>query len=160
MIIRFSALAVALSTGAAFAACSTAEATFLSCPVEGSGKWLEVCAEDQAAVYRYGPSGHPELELVEQYGPLDYAPWPGVGRSVWETVTFYNGSYSYTVYISMDRMDESAWPEGGVTVRNGGTDVAHLDCRPQEAQVGWTEGLTMGKERAGLRWDPGSGWIR
>lgn len=160
MLTRLSALACVLSTSTAFAACSSSEKIFVSCPVQGSGKWLEVCAEDTAAVYRFGPSGHPELELVEQYGPLDYEPWPGVGRSVWESVTFYNGSYSYTAYITFDRMDGSAWPEGGVTVRKGGSEVAHLECRPQEANVVWTEGFSMGKKRAGLRWEPGSGWVR
>lgn len=160
MLFRLSALALMLSAGTAFATCSRTDATFVSCPVEGSGKWLEVCAEDWGAVYRYGLLGRPELELTEPYGALDYEPWPGVGRSIWETVTFYNGAYSYSVYISVDRMDENVAPEGGVAVRKGEEVVASLTCAEGRADIGWTERLTEGKNRAGLTWDPSNGWSR
>lgn len=153
-----------LAAGPAAAACSSADATFLWCRIQGSPKTLEVCAEWNGAVYRFGPPGRPELELFERYGPLDYEPWPGVGRDIWEAVTFYNGGYAYRVHGGVERQFDgggSPTPQyGGVTVMKAGRDIATLDCDRYTVTFSHGDALMSGKARAGYRWEPGRGWTR
>lgn len=154
---------ILLAAGPAAAACSSADTTFLWCRIEGSPKQLEVCAEPYGAVYRYGPQGRPELELVERYDTLDYRPWPGVGRDIWEEVAFYNGGYTYLVHGGVDRQYQgnnlANAMYGGVTVSQGGREIASLTCERPAIDFPYSNGLSDGKARAGLRWEPGVGWV-
>lgn len=152
-----------LAAGPAAAACSSADSTFLSCRIEGSSKYLEVCADYSGAVYRFGPQGRPELELFAPYNTLDYRPWPGVGRDIWEEVAFYNGGYTYLVNGGVDRMatgNTEFADYGGVTVSRNGRDIASLTCDTYATEFRYSDGLSQGKARAGLRWEPGVGWLR
>ena len=124
-------LAVALGApGAAAADC--AGMTILACPVEGSGKILEVCAEPKGFTYSFGPWGAPELRLAAPYAAGPVTPWPGVGRSVWSSVRFRAEGYAYDVWLSVDRLTENAAPEGGVDVLSLPDEepVASIACRP------------------------------
>ncbi len=151
-----------LTAGPAFAACSSADASFLWCRIAGSPKTLEVCAEWNGVAYRFGPQGRPELELFETYAGLDYQPWPGVGMDIWENVTFYNGDYSYVVNGGVERQYDSYGSErsfGGVTVSKGGREIAWLECDRNAVTYNYGDALMNGKARAGYQWDPGSGWF-
>jgi len=75
-----------LAAGPAVADCSTPHATFVQCRIEGSPKILEICAEQDAAVYRFGPPGRPEMELFEPYAMLDHQPWPRSNVSSMPTI--------------------------------------------------------------------------
>ncbi|MBY6118844.1 hypothetical protein [Mameliella alba] len=152
-----------LAAGPAVADCSTSESTFVQCRIAGSTKILEVCAEQDAAVYRFGPAGRPEMELFEPYAMLDYQPWPGVGRDIWEEASFRNEEYRYTVFAGVERQvgdTETSQRFGGVTVSRDGKDLARLECDPDTVTFGFGTGLSDGKSRAGYRWLPGEGWVR
>lgn len=124
---RWMALAILLP-GMAAAEC--AEVTVLSCPVEGSGKLLEVCATGKGFTYSFGPEGAPELQLRAPFSEGPVLPWPGVGRAIWSAVRFRAPGHVYEVWLSYDRMTEEAPLEGGVTVMRAPDEVivASLTC--------------------------------
>ncbi|WP_306043427.1 MULTISPECIES: hypothetical protein, partial [unclassified Mameliella] len=152
-----------LAAGPVVADCSTPDATFVQCRIEASTKILEVCAEQDAAVYRFGLPGRPEMELFEPYAMLDYQPWPGVGRDIWEEASFYNEEYRYTAFAGAERQvgtAETTQLFGGVIVSKDGEELARLDCDPDTVTFGFGTGLSEGKSRAGYSWIPGEGWVR
>jgi len=112
------------------AAADCAEVTVLSCPVEGSGKILEVCATGKGFTYSFGPEGAPELQLRAPFSEGPVLPWPGVGRAIWSAVRFRASDHVYEVWLSFDRMTEEASLEGGVSVRTLPEDefLASLNC--------------------------------
>ena len=146
-------LAVALcAPGVVVADC--AGVTIMACPVEGSGKILEVCAEPKGFTYSFGPAGAPELRLAAPYAKGPVIPWPGVGRAIWSAVRFPAEGFAYEAWISVDRLTEDSAPVGGVDVfaMPGDELVASIDCRP-----GPWFGDIMGPEDAmadaGYCWD-------
>lgn len=94
---------------------------------------MQVCQTSDAATYIFGPSGRPaDLVLATSLRNLGYRPWNGIGRSIYEEVTFENGDFAYTAWQSIDKMkavDEA--PDaitGGVLVTKGDQTLASLDC--------------------------------
>ncbi|WGW03829.1 hypothetical protein [Tropicibacter oceani] len=156
--------ALMLTAGMAFAECSAAD-LFLSCRIAQNGKLLEVCVEGDAVVYRYGPAGGaPELTLREAAATLGYTPWPGIGRTIWEEVRFFNGDYEYRVNGAIDKMlaveDSPEAKSGGVEVYRGAQRAAALDCAPATVRFDWTAAIGDAKRAAGLDWDPGAqAWL-
>lgn len=142
------ALPFVLAGTAALAACP--ETTILSCPI--GKKQLEVCLTGPTATYSFGPRGRPELVLSDRIETLDYTPWNGIGRAIWETVVFHNGPVSYEVWASIDRMDRNAAYEGGVSVLKNGNQVALLRCNPGSRITDFAP-LSDAKAQAGLCWD-------
>lgn len=137
------------------AACMPEEQTFMACQIEGSGKSLRVCFDDGTVHYRFGPLGQsPELALSSSVAKVDYTPWPGIGRAIWENVRFTNAGYIYEVYAGFDRMseDDSAG-FGGVRISFGDKDVAVLTCATDALDFTWGEGLFAAKEAAGMMFD-------
>lgn len=132
--------------------------TVLACEMPG-GKRLEVCADDRAVTYAFGPPGAPELTLENPLAAPGYTPWPGVSRTIWESVAFRNGDYLYEVYNSAERIfpdDEKAEIEvresAGVVILKGETVVAQVDCLPGTAE-GPIEALYEHLEARGVCWD-------
>jgi hypothetical protein len=124
-------LAAVLSVpGVAAAEC--AGVTIMACPVEGSGKMLEVCAVPKGFTYSFGPAGVPELRLGVAYGDGPVVPWAGVGRAIWSAIRFPAEGYVYEAWLSVDRLTENAATEGGVNVLGmpGEDLVASIACRP------------------------------
>ena len=100
--------ALALAATPLAAACP--ELTVLRCQVEG-GKQLEVCADAEAVRYSFGHIGSPELELSNPLAASGYRPWPGVSRTIWDSVAFTNDAFVYEVVTSLERIypdDEDA----------------------------------------------------
>ncbi|WP_322895147.1 MULTISPECIES: hypothetical protein [unclassified Yoonia] len=159
--------AVALSVliggaGAAQADCLPGEQTFMACQIEDSGKSLRVCFDNDTVNYRFGPAGQPpELALSATITDVDYTPWPGVGRAIWENVRFTSSGYIYEVYAGFDRMSEDDHASfGGVRVSFGEKNVAELTCAPDGLDFTWGEGLFAAKEAAGMAYDrEGQRWI-
>ncbi|WP_136443118.1 hypothetical protein [Pacificoceanicola onchidii] len=151
------ALVLCTLAGMAFADCAP-EQRFLSCKIDGKARWLEVCVEGSAVVYRYGKPGAPELELWERAEDIAYAPWPGFGRTIWEEVTFVNGGYSYVVHGSIDKglavQEAPNAVGGGVEVFEGARSIARLTCDPETVAFDWSDAISMAKAAAGLIWDP------
>ena len=113
---------------AALAACP-GEVIF-SCPIKG--KTLQVCLDGDRAHYVFGRPGTPDLSLTEPLATLDFQPWPGIGRTIWQNVRFRNEGVTYEVWSSIEKpLDENAsdpqWM-GGVTVSQGDQTLAELTC--------------------------------
>jgi hypothetical protein len=110
----------------AFAACGTT--TLVSCTIKGTNQ-LEVCLTGDDLTYAYGPRGRaPDLALTAPLANGTYTPWNGIGRSMWETITFTNAGYTYEVFASFDRLDENAMTEHGVSILKNGNLVTSLNC--------------------------------
>lgn len=111
-------------------ACPAGMKTFLNCTAKGGAKRIELCVGKKGIRYSYGPArGKPELRLHRPLSAVKHTPWSGVGRNIWEDLTFHNGGYAYTVAISRDRMKLSK-PYGAVFVERNGREVARVECDP------------------------------
>ncbi|WP_372422338.1 hypothetical protein [Salinarimonas chemoclinalis] len=151
-------LVLALLPLPAAAACPGGEEVF-SCSIEG--RTLRLCHSDGALVYGFGPPGKPELVLSQPLTTVDFTPWPGVGRSMWETVAFPNEGYVYEVWTSVERDPEATEGRtGGVDVLRGDVPVARLTCDPGTPSQSLDVIYEL-KEAAGLCWDHGASvWTR
>ena len=97
-------------------------------------KALELCHVGGDLTYAFGPRGAPELTITEPLQTVNFAPWPGVGSNIWETVIFVNGDHAYEVWTSVTRDPEATdGLQGGVRVLNGAAMVAELACDPGTA---------------------------
>jgi hypothetical protein len=120
------ALVLALIPLPAAAACPGGTEVF-SCSIKG--KALQICHSDAVLVYSFGLPEKPELILSQPLATVDFTPWPGVSRNIWETVTFPNAGYIYEVWTSVERDSEATTGLlGGVDVRQGEAIVAQLTC--------------------------------
>jgi hypothetical protein len=72
---------------------------------------------------------------------------------VHEEVTFRNADYSYVVYWSLDRLDESRPVTGGVTILKGETYVADLTCSAGTVGESFGPVLSEALRAIGLCWD-------
>ena len=85
--------------------------------------------------------------------------WPGVGRTIWEDMTFHNGDHSYTISRAMDRMiaeddpDQSTDMRGTVVVTKRNETLSELECDPGSVSFGDFYPLFEAKEAAGQCWD-------
>lgn len=112
----------------AMAACTGT--TLVSCTIKGANT-LEVCLNGDDLTYAYGPTGRaPDLTLRAPLANGTYTPWNGIGRVMWDSVTFTNDRYQYEVFASVDRMEADADIESGVVVSQDGNIVATLVCDP------------------------------
>lgn len=155
--LRLIAVLAAFSGSTAIAACAETETTFLACTIAGGEKTLEVCSNDHFVSYRFGPTiGLPELELRTPILNIDYVPWPGVGRNIWEEVTFYNENASYVVHGRIER----TYPEneaddiilnvaGGVSVFLNSKSAAVLDCDAGSVNFPWDTAIYDAKTAMG-----------
>lgn len=153
--------ATVLIAGSAQAGCLEGEVTFLSCQIENSSAVLRVCHDDTTIHYRFGALGEaPELELSEDIWTVDYRPWGGVGRAIFEEVDFSTGPYIYTVYGGYERMFGDEEYEdiphrsfGGVVVFQGDVEIANRQCQRETVDFAANPELFDAKEALGSVWD-------
>lgn len=159
--------AVLLSATQATADCAPDQDVFSSCEIAGRGTAVSVCFDEKIATYRYGPIGKaPELVLIEPIKTLEFEPWSGVSRETGESVTFYNGDYSYEVVGGFERLlpDENHVDENGefeartrsygwIDVAQNGERLATLTCIPKTVTYGYGGGLYDLKTQLGQTWD-------
>ena len=131
----------------AHAAC-TGE-TLVGCPI--GANQLQVCNQGDLLTYSFGPPGAPDLQLASR-PEAAYTPWNGIGRTLWETITFTNRNVAYEVVFSFDRLALDARPEWGVTVLEGDDVLARLTCDSQVANVPF-DGLYDQITATGLCWN-------
>jgi len=125
------------SVSAASAGCDQGELLF-HCSFSQGKKAVTLCQEGERYSYAYGRIGYaPELRLVRDLPELGFTPWNGIGRSIWEEVTFRNASVEYLIGYSIDRVSE-AGPEGSLTVMEGGQRLALLICDAGSVEVNFT----------------------
>lgn len=103
--------------------------TLLSCDT-GRGRVLEVCADDTAFHYSFGPAGRPDLTLTAPLADGPVTPWPGIGSAIWSTVTFRNDGHYYEVWVSQEKGPDAPPATAGVEVRRDSQVLASLECRP------------------------------
>ncbi|MDE1130027.1 MAG: hypothetical protein OSA49_00555 [Ascidiaceihabitans sp.] len=149
-----------LCAGHAQAGCPQGQDAFTSCQIEGKDKEVFVCFDDEIATYRYGPkAGAADLFLSETIRDVDFVPWSGLGKTIYENVTFYNGDYSYDVFGGFDRPfseEEMLLPIrrfGGIDVAKNGEHLARIECVPDTVTYGFGGGIYDAKVALGLEWD-------
>lgn len=159
--IRPNALAVGVVL--ATASMSHAETTELMfCAMQNSSKMVSVRLDGTDVVYAFGNLNEmSDLILTTPVAEVDYQPWPGVGNTIWETITFYNDGYEYVVVMGAERQDN---PQryGGITVRRAGEEIASLECIPSSVSFSFDNQLYDAKTEAGWCLDrgPKGGWTR
>ncbi len=123
-------LALFLPT-AAFADC-TGGTTVFSCTI--GKKTLEICHRQDALTYSFGPAGKPDLTLAQPLETADFTPWPGIGRTIWESLAFRNQGYTYEVWTAVERdPEDTTGLQGGINVLKGEDLQAQLTCDPGTA---------------------------
>ena len=112
--------------------CFGAGEPLFHCTFQGGKKAVDICLQGDVVLYRFGPvSGTAELLLARSVIGVDMTPWSGVGRAIWEEVTFHNNVYSYHISYSVDRIaSEEVLPTGGLIVAEGDSELADLTCDP------------------------------
>ncbi|HHI69790.1 MAG TPA: hypothetical protein ENJ91_02210 [Rhodobacteraceae bacterium] len=154
-------LALLTAPQTAFATCATPQDTFLSCTFSNGQKAVDVCVDGDMLTYRFGHIGKaPDLDLSVPVVDAEYIPWPGIGRAIWETVTFHNGKTSYEVAGVIDRKfsdDENAENppaiHGLINVNEGGETLATLECDPGSVDFAYGGSLYDAKTAAGQCYD-------
>lgn len=141
-------LLLALLPLPAFAQCPGAEV--LSCPI--GKKQLELCLTGESVTYSFGPAGKPEMQITTAITDTAYQPWSGVGRAMWDAVSFTNKGTTYEVWTSIDRLDPQAVWEGGVNVLKNGNPITSLECAKGTVRSDLTE-IFAAKESAGQCWN-------
>ncbi|MFT5064767.1 MAG: hypothetical protein ACJAWC_000393 [Yoonia sp.] len=144
----------------AVAGCSDAELTFMSCQIEDSSKTLDVCYDDTNAYYRFGIAGQvPELALTASIADLDYRPWNGLGKDIWEEISFENGNYAYSVHGGYERpWGDETYEDvpnrnfGAVSVARYGEIFMDLDCDRSKIEFIWADDIWKIKESLGFVW--------
>ncbi len=148
--IRAAGFWVGLLTSPALACPGT---VLFDCPIDAGAKRLTACLTADGVTYAFGRSGAaPELELNRPLDQIDYVPWNGVGRSLYESLTFRNKGYGYHVWSSVDRLDLEQPLTGGVVVFRGEKDLARLDCDVGQVEAA-IDLLFEAKTSVGYCWD-------
>jgi hypothetical protein len=88
--------------------------------------------------YRFGKVEYPlgqapqfvsELDLSVPRAEVENYQWQGFGRNMSYSVTVPNGNVGYRVFWSLDKLDRTHTPEGGVEVRENGNLIATVNCK-------------------------------
>lgn len=146
-------LLVGLLPASGYAECTGNEQRVLECTFKKGRNAVSVCISGDAILYEYGKRGaKPDLRLIENIKDVEHLPWPGVGSSIWNETTFYNGEYSYAIYMSMDRMSEEHPIYAGISVAKAGKELARLDCDQKNLKIGLFE-VSDTKKQFGQCWN-------
>ena len=124
-----------------------------SCTFDGGSKAVQVWVDGDYLTYEFGDGNKStELSLAELLDDGTFAPWPGVGSTIWESVFFYNEDYVYEVWSSWDRDPNVAFADGGINVANAKSGVAELVCDAGSVYSNF-EGLSETLYARGMCWD-------
>ena len=148
------ALALALATPVAAAGCFGAGTPMFHCTAKNGTKAIDICLQGEVAIYRFGPlGGVAELLLARHVDGVHMRPWNGVGSSIFEEVTFYNGTYEYLIHYAVDRIAATT-PQvtGGIRVQEGDHIKAELGCDTGSVAARDFYPLFEAKEASGQCW--------
>ncbi|WP_342076335.1 hypothetical protein [Yoonia sp. SS1-5] len=145
------------------AGCPAGQEAFTSCQIEGRSTEVFLCFDDAVATYHYGPIGEtPDLTISETIAQVDYEPWNGLGTAISETITFYNGEFSYEVGDGFERpfseeeMELGPRRFGWIDVAQNGQSLSRLECIPDTVGYGFGGGIHDVKVAEGFDWDDNS----
>ncbi|TNF19619.1 MAG: hypothetical protein EP318_13925 [Rhodobacteraceae bacterium] len=135
--------------------------TLFHCTFKGGRSEARVCLQDGAAYYAFGPKGSaPEVVLARDVAAVGMAPWPGIGRTIWEEVAFGNGAYGYRLSYAIDKMAPNEPVVGTLVVTRNGEEISALTCDRGSVSAHDFYPLFEAKEAAGACFTPGQGWSR
>lgn len=118
-------IALVLMTTPAFAC----DDPLFACTMAGKARMVQVCQTDTGFSYSYGKRGEaPELMLAEPFSAGTYTPWPGVSRTIWDSIAFRNAGFTYEVWTSIERGPGDADRQGGITILKGDAVQTTLSC--------------------------------
>jgi len=127
------------------------ETRLMACTFKDGATQVSVTLDDGIVRYAYGPTGQaPDLALSVPAVEVDYIPWAGIGRSIWEAYAFRNGDYRYEVGMSFDRDPESVAVYGGITITKGSEEIARLTCDEGSGYFVYDGQVAQIKQQAGL----------
>ena len=150
-----SATFVLFASTAAQAGCFGAGEPLFHCTFNAGKKSVDVCLQGDVLLYRFGPpNGRAELALARREIGVEMTPWNGVGRSIYEEITVYNGAYSYILSYAIDRNIEGAPIDGRLIVAQGDSEVASLVCDKGSVKEADFYPLFEAKEAAGQLYCP------
>lgn len=157
---RILCLFFCLAASPAFAKCFAGSEVFFSCTFLNGKKSADLCVKDDQIVYSFqAVGGEVELELTRSVRDVKYTPWPGIGRTIWESVAIENDGIKYEIYGSIDKLmgeDEEPSPiRGGVDVFQGEKQLAQLVCDEGSVNFGYGDTLVEAKKIAGQCFDLG-----
>jgi len=128
----------AVTVDAAGINCRPHETEIFACTLKSGRKSVSVCQNGPALTYRYGPpEGPAELTLTSPMETLDAHPWSGIGRAIFESVTFTNSSYGYEGGMGLDKfraLEGENGRGGAVTILQGQTTLQTLACDDDTAR--------------------------
>ena len=157
-------LAILALAKAAKADCSTGETEIFACSFHAGRKAVSLCTTPERITYRYGPPGtEPELVMARGYTEVSVQPWNGIGRAIWESVSFANAGHRYELGMSLDKIDAvDGRPAtgGSILIRRDGDTLADLTCDAGSARY---QGFALqdAYRDAGYCWDYAAGsWRR
>lgn len=157
----------AVFASGAQANCAQDQQRFSSCQIEDQNTEVFVCFDEERATYSYGPvDGPPEIYLSEAIETLEFEPWSGVTRETGESVTFYNGNYSYEVVGGFERLipsdayldengdyDARTRHYGWIAVELNGEPLLRLGCISETVRYAFGGGIYDLKVAAGQVWN-------
>ena len=124
-------IASGMMTGNTHAACETGSKTIFQCTTTNN-KQIEVCDAGKTISYSFGKHGKkPELALSIPRHQATTFQWHGIGRYINYSVNIPNGKYTYSVYTSIDKLEENEAKgfEAGVSVEKNRNHLATIICR-------------------------------
>ena len=113
-----------------YAACGDSKTVF-HCTTTNN-KQIEVCDAGKTISYSFGKhSKKPELTISVPRHKATTFQWHGIGRHINYSVSIPNGSYMYSVYTSIDKLeeDEAKGFEAGVMVEKNNQHLVTVICR-------------------------------
>ena len=121
-------VSTALFAPSAFAKCVAGSETLFSCST-AKGKIIEVCDAGKSITYSFGsPLTKPDIALNVPRDKATTFQWAGVGRYLSYSVDIPNGTTTYSVFLSADRITEAHGIEAGVNVFEEGKLLATVKC--------------------------------
>lgn len=102
-----------------------ADRMLFSCATK-NGKRIELTDAGKTIDYSFGKVGKPDLALRVPRASATTYQWKGIGRYVNYEVNVPNGDTVYSVYSSLDKIEQT-WT-GGVRVTVKGREVADVKC--------------------------------
>lgn len=145
---------IAAPSGAQADGCLGDGAPLFHCSFNGGAKTVDICQQAEVVYYRFGPAnGAAEQILARDIRGVDMQPWNGVGRAIWEQVTFYNTVYSYIIDYSVERDPSGPPAEGRLIVAEEDSEIAELLCDTGSVSVADFYPLFEAKEAAGQCYD-------
>lgn len=147
--------AFTLFTTTAQAGCFGSGTSLFHCTMSNGKNAVDVCLQEGVVTYSFGKLGKtPDLLLARKEVDVSMSPWNGVGRSIYEEISFHNREYSYILGYSMDRKAQDSPLEGTLIVVEGDATAAELTCDKGSVQTADFYPLFEAKELAGQRYCP------